>query len=163
MKKFFTLLFILVAGYWLYSHCTRKTESSSPETLKQVKVMVQTANLRMGPGTSYSIAISESGAKCQVTRGTLLDVVAEKNGWYQVRIPNANNTAYIKQTLCADPSAGQGRGRRSNSGSAYSGASGGNQEAATSSEQEQAPIIESDPDEVVEEVTKGQPNDEVIF
>ena len=110
MKNFYLLL-MLVCGCWWLSSCIDK-KAKSEDVLKQVEVAVKTANLRTGPGTRYNVASppNKSKGKWQVKRGTVLNVVAEEKGWYQVYVTDHAHTAYIKQSLCCEK--GQSRARR---------------------------------------------------
>jgi len=102
MKHYIYLLLIMVAECTTISSCIIKAEHE--EVVKQVFVSVRTANLRTGPGTKYSVAPAPDGSsrKWQVSRGTLLNVVAAEKGWYRVFVNDSNHTAYIKQSLCSD-------------------------------------------------------------
>ena len=85
MKKLICFLVILVAGYWLYGKCSHD-DSQAQDVMKQVRVTAQTANLRTGPGTSHEVALTAAGGKWQVSRGAVLDVVGQEDGWYEVRL-----------------------------------------------------------------------------
>ena len=61
---------------------------------------------------SNAIATDSTGAQCQVKQGTLLNVVGQKKGWYEVSIPETEGTAYIKQSLCIDPNAKPSGGKQ---------------------------------------------------
>ncbi|MBP5770102.1 MAG: hypothetical protein J6W75_01930 [Bacteroidaceae bacterium] len=164
MKKLSYLLIILVAGAWLYGKCSHK-ETDSPDVLKQVRVAVKTANLRTGPGTSYGFVLDAKGNRRQVSNGTVLDVVAEKKGWYEVRLKGDSViTAYIKQSLCTDlkPSTSRKTGGAKGTVKRSESPSPSVQEQPT----EEPPSSSTPPpaDEVVEEVTNGSVSqDDVIF
>jgi len=171
MKQLVNILIILVAGFSLCA-CDVKISKHS-DVQKQVRVAVKTANLRTGPGTNHDILLTASGDKWQVKQGTVLDVVAEKNGWYEVRLDgDSTQIAYIKQSLCADLNAST---RKSNSQKRPRSATpdavpGGGPSEATSPATPDSPGYHIDPstpppaDEVVEEVTTGGGSeDEVIF
>lgn len=111
MKKLIYLLIVLAAGYWIYTKCSNNHDNGGT-VIKQVRVAVKTANLRTGPGTNYAIATDSAGAQCQMRQGTLLDVVGEQKGWYEVSVPGTEGTAYIKQSLCVDPNAKQAGGKQ---------------------------------------------------
>lgn len=166
MKNLVYLLLLLAAGYWVYTRC--QGDSNEDEgVLKRVKVSVKTANLRTGPGTSYDFATTggdATGDKLQVTRGTVLQVVAVKNGWYQVRIPGDSTTAYIKQTLCTDMHGAKGKkggkGRKTQSNRKASDNMPTQKSASTKSA---TPAPSTSDDEVVEEVKGSSADDEVLF
>jgi len=156
----------LAVGYWIYSKCSG-TSNKDEGVLKQVKVSVKTANLRTGPGTSYDFATAggdATGDKLQVKKGTVLQVVAVKNGWYQVRIPGDTMTAYIKQTLCTDMNGAKGKkggkGRKSQSNKETSDDKHTEKPASAKND---APANSTSADEVVEEVSGSNSDDEVIF
>jgi hypothetical protein len=102
----FTIITIAIG--WFVDPFGRKEKAPQEQvvtTLKQVVVTAKIANLRIGPGTNYDFAtVNEdgTGGKWQVSRGAMLSVVAEENGWYRVRIDNNPREVYIKQTLCRD-------------------------------------------------------------
>ena len=165
MKNLIYLLLILAAAYWMYNRC--QGDSNKDEgVLKRVKVSVKTANLRTGPGTSYDFATAggdATGDKLQVTRGTVLQVVAVNNGWYQVRIPGDSATAYIKQTLCTDMGA---KGKKGGTGRKSPSSKGTSDKKSTrkpSSAQSPAASHSTPADGVVEEVKGSSTDDEVLF
>ena len=168
MKKLFWLLVILIGGYWLYGRCTHK-ENTKSDVLKQVTVTAKVANLRSGPGTNHdiiSVNADGTGGNLQVRRGTKLDVLSESSGWFKVRVPGEERTAYIKQTLCNDPTVssgkrkGKGSGSRKGSGSSSSSSSA---TSSTTSDAPAAPSVSPDEEEVVEITTGRASQDEVIF
>ena len=165
MKKFFSIL-IVMCGLLLLSsciYCSRGKGDKEKTVLKQVRVAVQTANLRTGPGTSYGYATVNpdgTGGKWQVKRGTLLDVVAKEKGWYQVRVAEDSRTVYIKQSLCADLTQG-GKGTRKEKKESV-------EDVSESKPDENPENAQSSPspsaDGVVEEaVSESSQDDEVIF
>ena len=145
MKKFLAFLFIVFLGVWGYRSCAnKKAATADPEVLKQVKVTAVSANLRTGPGTSYDFATVNAdgtGGKWKVKRGTVGDT----------------RTAYIKKTLCADYDQNKDK------------TSGKNKKEKSSSPKKadnkvDQPSTNNADNDVVEEVTKGKPqDDEVIF
>lgn len=166
MKNVIAILVIVLCGVGLFSsciHCSRSSDDKDLKVLKQVRVAVKTANLRTGPGTSYDYATVKSdgsGGKWQVKRGTLLDVIAQKKGWYQVRVAGNERTAYIKQTLCKELTPSGNSSRKS--------AKNGTEETKSKDVRDKKPKKASSPsvpsdDEVVEEITSGQPQDDEIF
>jgi len=166
MKNIITILIIVLCGVGLFSsciHCSRSSDDKDLKVLKQVRVAVKTANLRTGPGTSYDYATVESdgsGGKWQVKRGTVLDVVAQKKGWYQVRIAGNERTAYIKQTLCKElTSSGKSSRKVTKNGTEETKSKEVRDKKSTKSP---SPSVPSD-DEAVEEITSGQPQDDEIF
>ena len=170
MKKLFYFLIILVAGFWLYGKCSHKTTKDA-NVLKQVRVNVKTANLRTGPGTNYDFMLDAAGVKRQVSSGTVLDVVAEKKGWYEIRLDgDATHTAYIKQSLCSDVNGSSGR-KGGNTGKAQSTSPAPVPDEVlssptTSADQDQPSTSPAAPpaEEVVEEVKDGGASeDEVLF
>lgn len=167
MKKLFGFIIIVIAGFWLYGRCTDDKQTTKDDVLKQVTVSAKVANLRTGPGTNHaiiSVNADGSGGNLQIRRGTKLDVLSESGGWFQVRIPGEERTAYIKASLCNDPTAkaasGKGSGRKGKRQEASSGEPSG---TATESSPEAAPATPLPDDDVVEEITTGQAKDEVIF
>lgn len=152
------------------SSCIQIKRSKS-DVIKQVKVTASVANLRTGPGTNYAIAsvnADGTGGKWQVVRGTHLDVVGERNGWYEVRPAGQERTAYIKQTLCDGSSTTTSKGssgsRSSASAPASPSTSGESQEpAATTAETSDQPVTPAPAEEVIEEIKGAQPDDEVLF
>ena len=166
MKKFITILVVVLCGLWLFNHCSFCSHGrgdKDKEVLKQVRVAVQTANLRTGPGTSYDYATVESdgtGGRWQVKRGTVLDVLAKEKGWYQVRIAGDSRTVYIKQSLCADLTKG-GKASRKEKKESVTDVS--DSPAETKQEKASSPASPS-VDDVVEEVVGSKTDDdEVIF
>lgn len=167
MKKLISFLLIVLCGYWLYGRCSRSETDS--KVLKQVKVAVKTANLRTGPGTNYDyVMLSDSTDKRQVSHGTVLDVVAMNNGWYEVRIEGEDSTAFIKQSLCVDLK--QPKANKSSKGNSRAGSAGNAPSPSHSSSSQEAQPSQSTSqppantiDEVVEEVQGGQEQDDVIF
>ena len=166
MKNLIYLLLILAAGYWMYSKCS-DDDNKNEGVLKQVKVSVKTANLRTGPGTSYDFATAsgdEGGDKLQVTRGTVLQVVAVKNGWYEVRIPGDSTTAYIKQTLCTDMNGAKGKkGGKGRKAQSHQKASGDKATEKSTPAKSATPMHSTSDDEVVEEMKGSSADDEVLF
>lgn len=165
MKNLIYFLLILAAGYWIYSKCSGDN-SQNDGVLKRVKVSVKTANLRTGPGTSYDFATANgdaSGDKLQMKQGTVLQVVAVKNGWYQVRIPGDSTTAYIKQTLCTDIGAKGKKGEKGRKSLGSKGTSGEKSTRKPSSAKSPAASNATSADGVVEEVNGSSSNDEVLF
>lgn len=171
MKKLFYFLIVLVAGYFLYAKCGHK-ESKDPSVLKQVKVAVKTANLRTGPGTNYDFVLDANGAKQQVNKGTILDVVAEKRGWYEIRLQgDSTRIAYIKQTLCSDLNShssgsqnSKQRPPKTTPAADPTATSSGSSDGYHISTEPVSPPVSNPDDEVVEEVTTGGGSeDEVIF
>ncbi len=161
MKKFLAFLFIVFLGVWGYRSCAnKKAATADPEVLKQVKVTAVSANLRTGPGTSYDFATVNAdgtGGKWKVKRGTVLEVIQETAHWYEVRLIGDTRTAYIKKTLCADYDQNKDK------------TSGKNKKEKSSSPKKadnkvDQPSTNNADNDVVEEVTKGKPqDDEVIF
>ena len=167
MKKFITILIVVVCGLWLFNHCSycsHGKEDNDQKVLKQVRVAVQTANLRTGPGTSYDYATVESdgtGGRWQVKRGTVLDVVTMEKGWYQVRVAGDSRTVYIKQSLCADLTKGGGKSSQKEKKESVTDVSDSPAEAKQ--EKASSPASPS-VDDVVEEVVGSKTDDdEVIF
>lgn len=167
MKKFITILIVVVCGLWLFNHCSfcsHGKEDKDQKVLKQVRVAVQTANLRTGPGTGYDYATVESdgtGGRWQIKRGTVLDVLAKENGWYLVRVAGDPRTVYIKQSLCADLTKGGKSPRKENTDSVTVIDDKPSDDAKP--EEVQSPSSPS-VDDVVEEVVNSKTDDdEVIF
>lgn len=166
MKKFITILIVVVCGLWLFNHCSycsHGKDDNDQKVLKQVRVAVQTANLRTGPGTSYDYVTVESdgtGGRWQVKRGTVLDVLAKEKGWYQVRIAGDSRTVYIKQSLCSDLAKG---GKASRKEKKESVTDVRDSPAEAKQEKASSPASPS-VDDVVEEVVGSKTDDdEVIF
>lgn len=162
MKKFLAFLIIVFLGVWGYRSCTNKKDSTADtEVLKQVKVTALSANLRTGPGTNYdyaTVSADGTGGKWKLKRGTVLDVISETVDWYEVRPVGNTRTAYIKKSLCADLDQAQSKASRKTQ-KEQSDASPQN---ASKNRSEAAPANQDDG--VVEEVSKGKPqDDEVIF
>ena len=160
MKKLIIFLLIVAAGYWLYSKYSQGSDDNG--VLKKVKVAVKTANLRTGPGTDFDFAVDHDAVKCQVKQGEVLRVIAEKDGWYEVRIDDDSCTAFIKQSLCEEIGAKKSKKAPKRRSSDDAGV------PATSSKR-LSPNLDLSPDEpsgddgVVEEVAGGGVADEVIF
>ena len=108
-----------------------------------------------------------TGGKWQVSRGTVLDVLGQKSGWYEVRLPKGERTAFIKQTLCADLSAkGRPSGTRSRRGGGSSSPSPSALSGTTPSAAEGTVSTAPAPgtsEEVVEEIVTNNSDDEVFF
>ena len=111
-------------------------------------------------GTSYDFATVNAdgtGGKWKVKRGTVLEVIQETAHWYEVRLIGDTRTAYIKKTLCADYDQNKDK------------TSGKNKKEKSSSPKKadnkvDQPSTNNADNDVVEEVTKGKPqDDEVIF
>lgn len=102
MKKILSILIIALCGCCFYS-CTQKTDKQENETavMKQIRVAAKSATLRMGPGDEYDVALNEDDSEYTMAKGTVLDVIASKDGWYEVRIDD-EFTAFIKQSLCEE-------------------------------------------------------------
>lgn len=119
------------------------------------------ANLRTGPGTNYdyaTVSADGTGGKWKLKRGTVLDVISETVDWYEVRPVGNTRTAYIKKSLCADLDQAQSKASRKTQ-KAQTDASAQN----ASKNRSEASSANQD-DGVVEEVTKGKPQeDDVIF
>ncbi len=175
MKKFFGYLLFFALCIGLYKYCTGDSDKSdAPKVMKQVRVAAKVANLRTGPGTNYdclTVNADGTGGKWQVTSGTVLDVLKEKKGWYQVRVGDDPRTAYIKQTLCAELNDKSGsRKSRRGSSSSRSSSSGSSSSSASSGTPSTdgvsatpAPSVPPAEEEVVE-ITSGRASqDEVIF
>lgn len=161
MKNFIKILIVVLVGCWVYHKCTSNS-SQSNGVLKQVKVAVNTANLRTGPGTSYdfvTVNADSTGEKLQLRGGDVLDVLAAENGWYQVRI-QGDRIAYIKQNLCTDIT----KKKTKSSKTKKSSAPKSTDDTPITKEQPAAkPQKAATPEDVVEEVKGGLANDEVIF
>lgn len=171
MKKLLLFLIILVGGFYLYNKCSHRN-TQSEGVLKQVSVSVKTANLRTGPGTNYDFVLDANGAKQQVSKGTVLDVVAEKQGWYEIQLKGeSTSTAYIKQSLCADlnPTASRkaksnGRPKQETGTAVPEEASSGSSPGYHISADEPSTPTPHSAEEVVEEVTSGSGSeDEIIY
>lgn len=162
MKKFLAFLIIVFLGVWGYRSCTNKKDSTvDTEVLKQVKVTALSTNLRTGPGTNYdyaTVSTDGTGGKWKLKRGTVLDVVEETAHWYEVRLEgDTTRTAYIKKTLCADYDKNQDK----TSGKNKKEKSSSQKKADNKIDQPSTNDVDND---VVEEVTKGKPqDDDVIF
>ena len=111
MKKILFILIIALCGGCFYS-CTQKTDKQGNEAavMKQIRVAAKSATLRMGPGDEYEVALNEDDTQCTMARGTVLDVVASKDGWYEVRIDD-EFTAFIKQSLCEEVTVEKSKGK----------------------------------------------------
>jgi uncharacterized protein YgiM (DUF1202 family) len=169
MKRFLAFVVFVIALVWGCNRCSDK-ESPKDDVLKEVTVSAKVANLRSGPGTNYAVISANadgSGGKYQVRRGTKLDVLSESGGWFKIRVPREERTAYIKQTLCNDPSA---KSKSRNSGSRKGrGASSDNPSAssttaseATTPEANPAPPVAPAEEEVVE-MTSGRGSQDEVF
>ena len=187
MKKFLGYMFIFAACCWLYNYCSNRSDSDEGEIVKQVTVSAKVANLRTGPGTNYDVITVNAdgtGGKLQVQNGTILDVIKEQKGWYQVRFGDDERTAYIKKTLCTDvetssvSESGKRRGRgstvhsskskgsKSRSGSSSSSSRGSSGSSASETATPAAappPSVSPDEEEVVEITTGRSSQDEVIY
>lgn len=164
MKSFIKFLIIVLAGCWVYYKCSGSGDQSNG-VLKQVKVAVKTANLRTGPGTSYDFVTENAdstGEKLQLRGGDVLDVLAEENGWYQVRI-QGDRTAYIKKNLCADITKKKTKSSKTKKSSKSSAPKSTDDTPITKEQPAAKPQKAATPEDVVEEVKGGQANDEVIF
>ena len=168
MKRFLAFVVFVIALVWGCNRCSDK-ESPKDDVLKEVTVSAKVANLRSGPGTNYAVISANadgSGGKCQVRRGTKLDVLSESGGWFKVRVPHEERTAYIKQSLCNDPTAkGSGKGSGSRKGR---GASSDNAAASAPTESAThaaapAPSVAPEEEEVVEITAGHASQDEVIY
>lgn len=160
MKKLLALLIIVILGIWGYRSCVHKKTDDDTKVLKQVKVTALSANLRTGPGTNYDYAtVSEdgSGGKWKLKRGTVLEVVSETVDWYEVRPVGNTRTAYIKKSQCIDLDQANAK------------ANSKAKKERSSKQKSEKDKVETTPNEdsasdVVEEVTKGKPqDDDVIF
>ena len=178
MKKFITILVVVLCGLWLFNHCSFCSHGrgdKDKEVLKQVRVAVKTANLRTGPGTNYDFVLDASGNKQQVSQGTVLNVVAEQKGWYEVRLDgDSTRIAYIKQSLCTDLNAKPSRKTNSRErprNTAPASTPEGSPDTPTPSATQDSPGYHIPPatppssEEVVEEVTTGSTpdDDEIIY
>ena len=167
MKKFLVFLVFVAALVWGCNRCSDK-ETPASDVLKEVTVSAKVANLRSGPGTNYAVISANAdgtGGKYQVRRGTKLDVLSESGGWFKIRVPREERTAYIKQTLCNDPSAKsrssgsrKGRGASSDNPSASSTTAS----EATTPEANPAPPVAPAEEEVVE-MTSGRGSQDEVF
>ena len=163
MKKLLALLIIVVLGIWGYRSCVhKKTDDTDVKVLKQVKVTALSANLRTGPGTNYdyaTVSADGTGGKWKLKRGTVLDVISETMDWYEVCLVGNTRTAYIKKSLCADLDQAQSKTSRKTqkdqTAASDQNSANGRPEASSKTNQD---------NDVVEEVTKGKPqDDDVIF
>ena len=102
MKKLINLILMAVVVAWGFSNCSTDKSKRDLKVLKQVKVAAATANLRTGPGTDYDVAVGHNSEKRVVQQGTVLNVVAAENDWYEVLVDEDSCTAFIKQSLCAE-------------------------------------------------------------
>lgn len=167
MKRFLAFVVFVIALVWGCNRCSDK-ESPKDDVLKEVTVSAKVANLRSGPGTNYAVISANAdgtGGKYQVRRGTKLDVLSESGGWFKIRVPREERTAYIKQTLCNDPSAKsrnsgsrKGRGASSDNPSASSTTAS----EATTPEANPAPPVAPAEEEVVE-MTSGRGSQDEVF
>ena len=169
MKRFLVFLVFVAALVWGCNRCSDK-ETPASDVLKEVTVSAKVANLRSGPGTNYAVISANAdgtGGKYQVRRGTKLDVLSESGGWFKIRVPREERTAYIKQTLCNDPSAKsksrssgsrKGRGASSDNPSASSTTAS----EATTPEANPAPPVAPAEEEVVE-MTSGRGSQDEVF
>ena len=160
MKNLIYFILIVAVGYWIYSKCSGDSDKDTG-VMKQVKVTAKTANLRTGPATSFDIAVDHDSIKRQVKQGAVLRVVAEKDGWYEVRVDDDSCTAFIKQSLCIDLNA---KGKQTKSAGRKSGTKSN---APSSTPKQKTPAPASAPaessDGVVEEVAGGHNDDEVLY
>lgn len=163
MKKLLALLIIVVLGIWGYRSCIhKKTDDTDVKVLKQVKVTALSANLRTGPGTNYdyaTVSADGTGGKWKLKRGTVLDVISETMDWYEVCLVGNTRTAYIKKSLCSDLDQAQSKTSRKTqkdqTAASDQNSANGRPEASSKTNQD---------NDVVEEVTKGKPqDDDVIF
>jgi uncharacterized protein YgiM (DUF1202 family) len=164
MKKLIALIIIVLLGIWGYRSCTHKKAEGQVETveetkvLKQVKVTATYANLRTGPGTNYdyaTVSADGSGGKWKVKRGTVLEVISETGDWYEVRPVGNTRTAYIKKSLCANLDQTKDKKKDKKKRSVSNG---------NSTEDQIEDVYGNLPDDGVEEVTNGHPqDDDVIF
>jgi SH3-like domain-containing protein len=160
MKKFLALIIIVTLGIWGYRSCIHKESEEQPEALKQVKVTAMSVNLRTGPGTNYDFAtVSEdgSGGKWKLKRGTVLEVVSESGDWYEVRVVGGSRTGYLKKSHCIDLDKANAKANNK---------AKKEQSSKQKPEKDKGEITphENSATDVVEEVTKGKPqDDDVIF
>ncbi|SHK33400.1 SH3 domain-containing protein [Xylanibacter ruminicola] len=163
MKSFIKFLIVVLAGCWVYYKCSGNS-SQNDGVLKQVKVAVKTANLRTGPGTSYGFVTVSGNTddKLLLSGGDVLDVLAEEDGWYQVRISD-NRIAYIKQSLCTDISKKNTKSSKTKKSSKSSAAKNTGDTPKNQEQPAVKPQKAATPEDVVEEVKGGQADDEVIF
>ena len=169
MKKFLVFVVFVIALVWGCNRCSDK-EAPASDALKQVTVSAKVANLRSGPGTNYDIITVNAdgtGGKYQVRRGTKLDVLSESGGWFKIRVPHDERTAYIKQTLCDDPSAknsGKSSGSRKGRGASSSGSPAASAPAAESTTPAATPAPPAEPaEEEVVEMTSGRGSQDEVF
>lgn len=154
---------------WIYNNCTCGSDNpGKPQSTRQVRVATKTANLRTGPGTNYDVLTVNAdgtGGKLQVKSGTVLHVVGEQNGWYQVRISGDTRKAYIKKSLCGDVKARSGSRKRKGSSSRRTSTSSRSSAAPTAPEAPVAPKAPTAPneEEVVEIKTNQDSQDDDVF
>ena len=181
MKRFLAFVVFVMALVWGCNRCSDKYRYQKLATTTggiynvtkiyvENKGIIRVANLRSGPGTNYAVISANAdgtGGKYQVRRGTKLDVLSESGGWFKIRVPREERTAYIKQTLCNDPSAKsksrssgsrKGRGASSDNPSASSTTAS----EATTPEANPAPPVAPAEEEVVE-MTSGRGSQDEVF
>jgi len=109
---------LLVGGAFLFFMSRNSTSGTFagktinevfPPIQKVVKVSVETANLRIGPGTEYVIALdpanAQPNAKLTAERGQQLIVLEDFGEWYKLALKDKNGeSTYIKKSLCSDVS-----------------------------------------------------------
>ncbi|MFD1672174.1 N-acetylmuramoyl-L-alanine amidase [Agrilactobacillus yilanensis] len=76
LKKYFNLLLIAIALFLALGSAVVLADQN------KIEVKATVVNVRTGPGLSYDILD-------KVKSGTQLDVISQKNGWYQVRLDKA--------------------------------------------------------------------------
>lgn len=168
MKKFLLLVAFIIATIWLYNHLTGPIAHHEDALgTKKVRVAASVVNLRTGPGTNYNIlTVNEdgTGGNWQVKSGSVLTVIDEKDGWYQVYVDESGErTAYIKKSLCADLNA------RTNTKKGKGTSSRSTSTTTDDSSAPEAPVTPAAPaapnEEEVNEINNGQnaEDDEVLF
>lgn len=168
MRNILGLLVLFVAGFWLYGRCTGSDNSHSNEVqiIKQVRVVTAIANLRTGPGTNYAIETVNAdgtGGKWQLKGGSIVNVVKEQNGWYQVCIGDDKRTAYIKKTLCTELNDCSAPRRVKNSNSRSSSTSSENSATSGTLTTPTATPVSPNEEDVVEITTGHVSEDEVFY
>ena len=170
MKRLIYYIVIIIGAYWGYNHFFGSDDAEKSSTyVKQVRVAVQTANLRTGPGTNYGYATTKadgSGGKWQVRQGTLLNVLSAKQGWYEVHVGKDTRSVYIKQSLCTDVKGG-GKAKKASTKATSSKAVGkkatGADASGSTAPKPQTPASNNASDEDVVEEVQSEAADDVIF
>lgn len=95
-------------------------EVSTAAAASRAVVTASVVNIRSGPGTSYSKI-------AKAAKGSSLDVLGQKNGWYQLRLPNGKSgwaiAVYLKVLVASVNGTGSSTGNTNGNYAANTGTS----------------------------------------